>query len=259
MLSLKGNLQLLCLKKPHPLFMFKRNGSSYWETVCLARKKCLCGRCFTFEWRQRAKMWSCIGSNDHRLMELEKFSWKPLGKGEDFPSLARQVGYLEKAKLFLGGKNAGQAMCRAGVPCAIALAEGTSGLHICASVHTCPPVALCYFCLHALDGIANLATGTVAPSGLQRGASAGLPTVICDFSLLKVSVPGTAAWSCWWSFVIFHFWRSLCQRLQDGAAHDNLWFFTPEGLCAWAAQVLVLLPQQGWLKPTLSPPCARPE
>lgn len=39
MLSLKGNLQLLCLRKPHPLFMFERNGSSYWESVCLARKK----------------------------------------------------------------------------------------------------------------------------------------------------------------------------------------------------------------------------
>lgn len=49
------------------------------------------------------------------------------------------------------------------------------------AVHTCPPVALCYFCLHALDGIANLTTGPVGSPWAPAGVSAVLLRIICDF------------------------------------------------------------------------------
>lgn len=105
MLSIKGNLWLLCLKKPHPLFMSKKNGSCDWESVCLAWKKCFCGRCFTFEWCQRAKMLSYIGCKKPQAWWSWNNSVETLwGKGRISPPSQGKQGFLHNAGLLLGGE-----------------------------------------------------------------------------------------------------------------------------------------------------------
>lgn len=170
MRSIKWNLQFLCLQKPHPLFMSKKNVSCYWESVCLAWKTCFFGRCFTFEWRQRAKMLSYIGRKDHKLVKLEQLNWNPLGEREGFPlPLEASGAFWIRLVSFFGGKNPGQVMFEAHIyVCCegcehgqgtgtegsrlesgaivglMAQAESTSGLHIwcCARLSACRHCAI---------------------------------------------------------------------------------------------------------------------
>lgn len=109
---------------------------------------------------------------------------------------------------------------------AIALAEGTSGLHIWAAhLGRCTPAALCCFCLHALDGIANLATGAVGSPGLGGSTSSAAGT-LCGFLLLKLSAVGRAGWS----------WHGQLRSWCLGTAKLQPWL-KPTVCPSWAAKV----------------------